>query len=99
MTLGHFVGEVLFQKSFPCLQNKLYWDLVLSKKKFTLNDGKQNDNNEEEKGEIEQDPEDFIGITIWRLDLVTNTTTSSDTFVQMEHEALKQKLFIFHLNH
>ena len=56
---------------------------------FTLNDGKQNDNNEEEKWEIEKNSENFIGITIRRFNLVTDTTTSSDTFVQVEHEALK----------
>ena len=58
---------------------------------ITLNDGEQNDNDEEEETDVEEDSIDFVGISVWRFDLVTDTTAGSNTLVQVEHEALKQK--------
>ena len=46
---------------------------------FTLNDGQQNNDNEEEEGDIEHNTIHFIFIAVWRLDFITDTTTSSDT--------------------
>lgn len=52
----------------------------------TLNDGQQNDDDEEEEGDVEDDTVEFIFITIGFSNLITDATTSSDAFVQMEHE-------------
>ena len=54
----------------------------------TLNDGKQDDNNEEEESEIEKDSKRLFVISVWRLDLVTDAAAGSQTRVQMKHEAL-----------
>lgn len=57
---------------------------------FTLNDGEQNDDYEEEESDVEHDTVYFIVITIWWLDFVTNTTTCSNAFIKMEYETLKK---------
>jgi hypothetical protein len=58
---------------------------------FTLNDGKQDDNDEEEERDVEENTIDLVGIAVWRFDLVTDTTAGSHTLVQMEHEALEKE--------
>ena len=58
---------------------------------ITLNDGQQDDNDEEEECNVEDDSVDFIVITVGRFDFVTDATTSSYTFVQVEYEALQQR--------
>ena len=55
----------------------------------TLNDSQQDDNDEEEEADVEEDPVDLVGVAIRGLDLVTDTTASSYTLVQVEHEALR----------
>ena len=61
---------------------------------FTLNNSKQDDNDEEEEGDIEEDTIDLVGIAVWRFDLVTDTTAGSHTLVQMEHEALGKEITV-----
>lgn len=56
---------------------------------LTLKDGKQDDNDEEEEGDVEDDPPDFGVISIWRLQLIANAATGADAFVQVEYEALR----------
>ena len=46
-------------------------------------------NDEEEEADVEEDPVDLVGVAIRGLDLVTDTTASSHTLVQVEHEALQ----------
>ena len=48
---------------------------------LTLNDGQKNDNDKEEKCDIEDDTIEFVLVTVWRLDFITDTTTGSYTFV------------------
>lgn len=55
---------------------------------ITLNDGKQDDNDEEEEGDVKDDTIYFVFVTIRRLDLITDSTTSTNSFVEMKHEAL-----------
>ena len=55
----------------------------------TLNDGKQDNNNEEEEGNIKEDSVGFQRISIRRLQLITDTTSSTNAFIQVEYEALK----------
>ena len=57
--------------------------------KPTLNDGKQDNNNEEEEGNIKEDSVGFQRISIRRLQLITDTTSSTNAFIQVEYEALK----------
>lgn len=47
----------------------------------TLNDGQQDNDDEEEEGDVEEDTVDFVLVAVGRLDLVTDTTASSDTLV------------------
>ena len=53
----------------------------------TLDDSQQDKSDEQEKGKVKQDSDIFIVSTIWRLNHITDTTTSSDTLVQMEDKA------------
>ena len=62
---------------------KIYGD------KHTLNDGKQDNNNEEEEGNIKEDSVGFQRISIWRFQLITDTTSSTNALIQVEYEALK----------
>ena len=55
----------------------------------TLNDGKQDNNNEKEERNIKQDSVRFQRISIRRFQLVTDTTSSTNAFIQVEYEALK----------
>ena len=57
--------------------------------KPTLNDGKQDNNNEEEEGNIKEDSVSFQRISIRRFQLVADTTSSTNAFIQVEYEALK----------
>ena len=57
--------------------------------KPTLNDGKQDNNNEEEEGNIKEDSVGFQRISIRRFQLVADTTSSTNAFIQVEYEALK----------
>ena len=57
--------------------------------KPTLNDGKQDNHNEEEEGNIKEDSVGFQRISIRRFQLITDTTSSTNAFVQVEYEALK----------
>lgn len=57
---------------------------------LTLNDGKQDDNDEEEESDVKDDTIEFVLVTVRRLDLITNTTASAHTLVQVEHEALPE---------
>lgn len=53
----------------------------------TLDDGQQDDNDEEEEGDVEENTINLVFITIRRFNLITDTTASSNAFVQMEDEA------------
>ncbi len=72
----------------------------------TLDDGKQDDNDEQEEGDVEEDPDKLIVGTIGWLNDITNTTTGSHTLVQMEDKAgehvvtlLVRILSLFTLSH
>jgi hypothetical protein len=67
-----------------------YWGCFFHVK-ITLNDGEQNDYDEEEETDVEEDAIDFVRVSVWRFDLVTDTTAGSNALVQVEHEALKQE--------
>lgn len=56
----------------------------------TLNDGEQDNDDEEEEGNVEDDAVELVLISIRSLNFITDATTSSHTFVQMEHEALQE---------
>lgn len=58
---------------------------------LTLDDGKQDNDDEKEEGNIKHDSVNLVIVTIWWFDFITNTTTCSYAFVQMEDEALQQK--------
>ena len=65
----------------------------------TLNDGEQNDNDEEKETDVEKDSVNFIIITIWGLDDITNTAACSNALVQVEHKTLrKRKIMIRSMN-
>ena len=66
-----------------CIRDSIYGD------KPTLNDGKQDNNNEEEEGNIKEDSVGFQRISIRRFQLITDTTSSTNAFIQVEYEALK----------
>jgi hypothetical protein len=53
----------------------------------TLDDGKQDDNDEEEERDVKDDSINFVVVSVGIADFVTNTTASSYALVQMEHEA------------
>jgi len=53
----------------------------------TLDDGKQDDNDEQEEGDVEEDPDKLIVGTVGWLNDITNTTTGAHTLVQMEDKA------------
>jgi len=53
----------------------------------TLDNGEQDDNDEQEEWNVKEDSYKFIVGAIWWLNNVTNTTTSSYTLIQVEHEA------------
>jgi len=55
----------------------------------TLDDGKQDDNDEQEEGDVKKDPDKLIVSSIRWLNDITNTTTSSYSLVQMEDKAGK----------
>ena len=57
----------------------------------TLDDSQQDYNNEEEEWNVEKDSVSFQWIAIRRLKLVSNTSACSNTFIEMEHEALKHQ--------
>jgi hypothetical protein len=58
---------------------------------ITLNDGKQDNDDEEEETDVEEDAVDFVGVAVRGFDLVTDTAAGSNALVQVEHEALKQE--------
>ena len=57
----------------------------------TLDDSQQDNNNEEEEWNVEKDSVSFQWITVRGLKLVSNTSACSNTFIEMEHEALKHQ--------
>lgn len=61
---------------------------------LTLNDGQQDDNNKEEEGDVKHNAINFVIITIRRFNFITDTSSSSYTFIEMENEALKKKIRI-----
>lgn len=60
---------------------------------FTLNNSQKNDDNEKEESYIKHYPVRFIVVSIWWFNLVTNTTTSSNSFIQVKHETLQIWMF------
>lgn len=58
--------------------------------RLTLNDSQQNDDDKEEEGDVKHDSVDFIVVSIWGFDLVSNTSSGSHSLVQVEHETLQQ---------
>ena len=72
----------------------------------TLDDGQQDDNDEQEEGDVKENPDKLIVSTIRGLNDITNTTTSSHTLVQMEDKTgehvmalLVRILTLFTLSH
>ena len=58
---------------------------------LTLNDSQQNDDNEEEKGDVEDDPVKFIFIAGRVLDLVPDPSTGPDAHIHVEQVALGRR--------
>ena len=58
---------------------------------FTLNDGQQDDDDEEEECDVKENSVHLVRVTVRWLDLITNTTPSSHSGVQVVHETLKYK--------
>ena len=58
----------------------------------TLNDSQKNDNDEKEEADIEKNPVNFGVIPICWFNDITNSSTSSNTLVQIEHKTLKKIL-------
>lgn len=55
---------------------------------ITLQNGEKDDDDEEEEGDVEYDAVDLGVISVWRLQLVSDTAAGAHAFVQVEHEAL-----------
>ena len=53
----------------------------------TLDDGEQDNNDEQEEGNVEEDADKFVLSAVRRLNNVTDTTSSTHSLVQVEHEA------------
>merc|ERR1711997_1380389 len=53
----------------------------------TLDDGEEDEGNEQEEREVEENPDVLIVGPVWRLDDVTDASTSPDSLVEVEHEA------------
>lgn len=58
--------------------------------RFTLNNSEKNNDDKKEECNIKHDTINFVIITIWFSNFVTDTTTGSYTFVQMKNETLKE---------
>jgi hypothetical protein len=56
-----------------------------------LNDGQEDDNDKEEEGYVKEDSIDFVVVTIWWLNFISNPAAGSHSFVQVEHEALEMQ--------
>ena len=54
----------------------------------TLDDGQEDNDHKEEEGDVKQDTIDLIRVSIRRLYLITNSSTSSHSHVQMVDIAL-----------
>lgn len=57
----------------------------------TLHNGEQNDDDEEEEADIEQHSSVFQRVSIGRFQLVTDTSSSSHTGVEVIDEALERE--------
>lgn len=55
---------------------------------LTLDDGQEDYNDKKEEGDVKDDAIDLILVTSWVLNLVTNPSTCSHTYVHVEHVAL-----------
>lgn len=58
---------------------------------FTLNDGKQDDDDKEEEGDVEDHTIEFILITCWILNLISYTSSSSHTHIHVEQITLQSE--------
>lgn len=63
---------------------------ITSWTKHTLNDGQQDNDDKEEEGDVKQYTVCLVGISIWWFYLISYTSSSSHTLIQVEHKALKQ---------
>lgn len=63
----------------------------------TLNDGEQDNDDEEEEGDIKEYPVNLVLVSVWRLDLVTNTASRPHSLVQVEHEALEGEMLNYNM--
>lgn len=66
------------------------WEFYIHPRDFTLDNSEKNNDDKEEKCNIKHDTINFVIITIWFPDFVTDTTTGSYAFVQMKNETLKE---------
>ncbi len=55
---------------------------------LTLDDGQEDYNDKEEEGDVKDDAIDLILVTRWVLNLVTDPSTCSHTYIHVEHVAL-----------
>ena len=62
---------------------------IVRSRTVTLNNSKKNNDDEKEEGDIEHDSIQLQRIAIRRFQFVTDTTTSTNTRVQMKFEALE----------
>lgn len=51
-----------------------------------MNDSEQDDNDKEEERDVKENAVHFVIVTVGRFDLVTDTTTGSNTLAFEEHE-------------
>lgn len=65
------------------------WDGDRSNETLTLDDCQEDHDDEEEEGDVKDHSIDFIFITSWVLNLVSDSTTCSDSHIHVEHVALE----------
>lgn len=57
---------------------------MCKKLKLTLDDGQEDDNDEEEKGDVKQNTVELVGVTSWVLDLVSDAPSCSNPNIHVE---------------
>jgi hypothetical protein len=68
------VGSIICIKNFYPKRSRI-------KEALTLNDSKQDDNDEEEESDVEENAVNLVLVTVGGLDFVTDTTAGSHALV------------------
>lgn len=62
--------------------------VYVCRRPLTLDDCQKDYNDEEEEGDVKDDAIDFVLVTCWVLNLVTNPSTCPHTYIHVKHVAL-----------